>query len=140
MQFLPSALYRLSCVLAPDGSQDHLLIDSSEIDERLKSWCLSGRTRIAQINFINEKVSPSCMKDHKKEVSHFSPAKVKTAITLFSEIEWATTLSRCHKCILQAEQEYYLRQQQAWDLLPNYFGFPGKSWAELKQNEADVDD
>ncbi|KAF8184218.1 hypothetical protein BJ912DRAFT_1043786 [Pholiota molesta] len=140
MQFLPSALYRLSCLLAPDGSQDHLFIESSKIDERLKSWCLSGRTRLStQIAFMNDKVSPSCMKEHKKEMSQFASAKPKTASTLFNKIEWPTTQSRCHKCILQAEKEYYKRQQHAWDLLPDYFGFPEKTWDELEQSDTEMD-
>jgi hypothetical protein len=141
VQFLPSALYCISCLLAADGSQDHLFIESSKIDERLKSWCLSGRTRLStQITFMNDKVSPSCMKEHKKEMSQFAFAKPKTASTLFNKIEWPTTQSRCHKCILQAEKEYYKRQQQAWDLLPDYFGFPGKTWDELEQSDTGISD
>lgn len=141
LQFLPSALYRIGRLLAPDGSQDnHLLINSSKIDDIYKIWCLSGRTRISQIDVINVKptVLPICMKDHTKGTLPFSPPKAKTGRTLFSRIEWESKQERCYQCVLEARQDYYARQLWAWNLLPDYFGFPGKSWAELKQNEAEA--
>ncbi|KAF8184217.1 hypothetical protein BJ912DRAFT_975411 [Pholiota molesta] len=140
LQFLPVALYRIGRLLAPDGSQDnHLLINSSKIDSIYKIWCLSGRTRISQVDIVNmtPTVLPSCVKNHTEDTSFPSP-KAKNGRTLFSRIEWESRQERCYQCILEARQIYFERQLCAWNLLPDYFGFPGKSWAELKQNDAEA--
>ncbi|KAF8187700.1 hypothetical protein BJ912DRAFT_969265 [Pholiota molesta] len=91
----------------------------------LPIWCLSGRTRISQVDIVNmtPTVLPSCVKNHIEDTSR---------------IEWESRQERCYQCILEARQIYFERQLCAWNLLPDYFGFPGKSWAELKQNDAEA--
>ncbi|KAF8184225.1 hypothetical protein BJ912DRAFT_975426 [Pholiota molesta] len=140
-QFLPSALYRIGCLLAPDGSQDYLLINSSKIDVIHKVWCLSGRTRISQIATSEADLSDTkCMEDHTMDASHFPPVQPRNGRTLFNLNNSVGKSARRHrgKCGWLALNFYIEAQLMAWNLLPDYFGFQGKSWDELRQNDAEA--
>ncbi|KAF8184221.1 hypothetical protein BJ912DRAFT_975418 [Pholiota molesta] len=135
-QFLPSALYRLFCTLTLDGSQDHLLIQSTQIDDTQKLWCLSGGGRCQKVRIPDDRPigSTKCTKSTPEGI---------TGRTSFSKIVWprygpTQSDGYCHKCTLAMEETYRATQQRIWNMLPDYFGFPGKSWAELKQDDAEA--
>jgi hypothetical protein len=138
-QFLPSALYRLFRTgFVLDGSQDHLLIHSTQIDDTQKLWCLSGGGRCQKVRIPDDRPTGST-----KCTKTTPTPEGMTGRTLFSKIVWTRynptqTDGYRHKCTLAIEETYRATQQQIWNMLPDYFGFPGKSWAELKQDDAEA--